>query len=546
MNTTTESSTTANSVAVTDSSQQSDDQSSTYVQSSQTTTTTDLLLDCPQITCGSFLNHHHQPSLPSCSSGNQSKSDEHEFANADLKFGEQFASSLAAFLPQPIATTSLSASNNLLDNKLDSSTHSIARSSSCSPPLIETHSSTANNSTIHSSTITEFNHQQQQLNTPPPSKSPDELNKLSNSSLLDTDDLVVKTGELINDKFSVEQLKKQLAEQINQQLLNQQQQLNDDDDDSMSGDERSEMDDEEYSEDCSSEEEKMTGTAVVTTKKRSRSLVPHSCSKKRRKQSNPVRCEFDSTDKLTESQFNQLDQLNQHLKKQLDETGIEQQNELINNIKNLECLQQTLQSQLTKNSTNNSNRNNSKKQDDDEQEDGLIRKFPNTLSGAANAVARFFLSNHQTGNALDSTTKADNCESQINYTYYLAAAAAVATNASLMGTKHCLNYCKECCCPFLSTEHEKLYRQLEQQKDVSAVAATKDSCTASSQQQPNYEKSSVFAQQLQNLVQQSKLIEEIESVFGSSYEIGQLPQRNAIDAMQLIKQLGKFKKFIYS
>lgn len=494
MNSATESSTTLHEV----------DPQSTYVQSSsQTIINTPDLLDSPAVICSSFINH--QTSLPS-SSGESRR----EFEITDLEYGDQFTNSL--LLPQQIATASLSSSsNNLLDKQVDS-THSRSPSS----PLIESTQiqtilesdlQSSLQGTIHSSIadLISNEHPSTQLNTPPPSKSPVhcELNinntKLSNP----TDELASKIDCQLNER---------LTEQFNQQILNQQ--LNDDE--SISGDEQSDMD--ECSEGCSSEEEK--SGCPTNSKKRSRS--PHYCSKKRRKQSNPIRCDFEI------EKTNQLDQFNQQLKQLSEASGIEE-NELIN-IRNLESLQQSIQNQLCKSSDNN------KKSDEDEPEEGLIRKFPNTLSAAANAAARFFLSNHQTGNFVDSTNNSnkskssDNGESQINYTYYLATAAAVATNASRQGTKHCLNYCKECCCPFLSTEHERLYRKMENEKQNTTRTTNQER--------------SAFAQQLHSIAQQSKLMQEMESVFGNNYEMGQVPQRNSIDAMQLIKQLGKSIKIL--
>ena len=534
--------------------EQLDNQSSysINVQSQITNTSTDRLLD--NLTCSSFLdtssiatsttnnNQAPQLSLPCSSENDQSKANG-EF-ETDLEFGDQFTnSSFNTLLPQQnTVTASLSSlnNNNLLDkvvdnnNKIHLTARSSSYSSSCSPTLTDS-------SLINRNDLDQLKIDNNQKLSPDLIKlnssnllscSSDMLNKLSvNQFKVEEEDNLFET-KLMNDdndnltKKLTEKLKEQLAEHLNQQLTKQLQ----NDHNSSGDDEQSEMDEEEEedcSEECSSEEEKNDGV-LINNKKRLRSLEPHLCSKKRRKQSNPVRCELDRLNLANNQRQQQLS----------NEMIIDQQQSNLENLENLK-------NQLNQLNEKRKQQLSEKNQDENEQEEeGLLNKFPNTLSGAANAAARFFLSNHHqqqqsTKNSiLDFTNKLSNNnklgsetgESQINYTYYLAAAAAVATNASLKGTKHCLNYCKECCCPFLSTEHEKLYRQFEDKQN-----------NENTQQQSNEDRSVVFAQQLQNIVQQSKLMGEMESVFGSSYEIGQLPQRNAIDAMQLIKQLGKFK-----
>jgi len=559
-----------------------DTDESTYVQCNNnnqatSTITTSLLSDLQMDTLSnSFTNHQTSEFIPNstslpCSSGNH-QSIRNEFEHTDLEFIESssYPNSFDTQLIPPQATRSLSSNNNninlldkLEDNNNPQATTTI-HSNASTQPAIETTTSSLNliselsselNNQLNSSELhNELNNQlNNQLNsTLPTSKSSDEplLNKLSN--VLDTDDLVPQDCTLIKEnlrkelkddlvvkdnssKLNVDELRDKLKEQFNNQALFNQQLINDN---SMSADSET-MDEEDCSEECSSEEEKrssrlMESSSNLRTNKK-RPLVEHSCSKKRRKQNNPSQC--NNSNQATQYDYDepidQLNQLHQHLKQQLNETSIEERSELLNNIKNIEYLQQNLQSQLInrtairkatiKQQQQQQPQSQQNEQHDEQEEEGQIRKFPNTLSGAANAAARFFLSNHQTGTS-STTIKNDQCESaKLNYTYYLAAAAAAATRASLKGTKHCLNYCKECCCPFLSTEHEKLYRELEKQREVNS----------------QYDKSSVFAQQIQNLVQQSKLMQDIETVFGSTLEMGQLPQRNtnALDAMQLIKQL---------
>lgn len=536
---------------------------STNVQSQDTKLTSSdpppdhLLLDSPPVTCSSFStttsSSNHQTSLPcSTACGADPARENGEFATADLEFGGDYsnlltATALSGHPSTHQATTSLSQNNNLLDKVDSNSIHSAARS--CSPPTAR---SPDRLSSADRDSLIDSLHRQ--LATPP-SASP----KLDSGNSLSAEKLSrAEADDCLTEKLT-EQLKEQLAEHLNQQLIsqqleqefgqqimNQQQQQQQisrqfteppPNDQQQVASSSGEPTDEETGteEEWSSEEEvaKTVAGATVNSKKRSRGgPTSHLCSKKkRRKQSNPARCDFEPANKPNEAtKLNPFNQLSQHLNQQLKQLLTDQLNSQLSGIEQQSNLEQ-LKSQLHQ---ANENQGKKKQLDEEEQEEGLVCKFPNAVSGAASATARFFLANHQAASA---NGKSDAGESQINYTYYLAAAAAVATSASLKGTKHCLNYCKECCCPFLSTEHEKQYRQLE--KQAGREAGRESGGPAASQQPPNNPERTVFAQQLQNLVQQSKLMQEMESVFGSSYEAGQLPQRNAIDTMQLIKQLGK-------
>lgn len=509
--------------------------------------------DSRPVTCSSSFStttssSDHQTSLPCSTHGGSDQSRENgEFATADPEFGGGYSNAPPALLATQ-ATTSLS-QNNLLDKVDNNSIHSAARSSS--PPAAHSpgHDASGCLVAVSDSLIESLN---RQLSTPPSSTSPKlDSNSLSAEKLSRVD---VRDEECLTDKLT-EQLKEQLAEHLNQQLISQQldqgygQQMNDQQlNETVSSPEEPTDEDEEGSEEeCSSEEEvAKTAGAATNSKKRSRSgLQSHLCSKKRRKQSNPVRCDFEPTEKAVLndanklSQFSQLNQLSQQLNQQLKQLLTEQLKSQLSGAEppsNVDHPKGQVNENPEKRKQLRERNAPSRGQpeNEEEQEEGLVCKFPNALSGAANATVRFFLSNHQVGSS--NGKNGDAGESPINFTYYLAAAAAVATSASLKGTKHCLNYCKECCCPFLSTEHERQYRQLERQV---GRESGRESGLVASQQPPNNPERSVFAQQLQNLVQQSKLMQEMESVFGSSYEAGQLPQRNAIDAMQLIKQLGE-------
>lgn len=490
--------------------------------------------------CSSFSttsSSDHQTSLP-CSTGSDQSRANGEFATADLEFGGGYSNTPATLPTQATDETTSLSQNNLLDKVDNNSTHSAARS--CSP------SAASESPLVSGSLIESLN---RQLTTPPSAASPKlQDSNLSAEKLSRVD---ARDDEGLTEKLT-EQLKEQLAEHLNQQLINQQielgQQLNDQQlndqkvnetmNETVSSPEASGEDEEGSEEECSSEEEAKTtpgtASAPANSKKRSRSdQAPHLCSKKRRKQSNPVRCDFEPADNATVNDANKLSQWNQisqQINQQLKQLLTEQlKSQLAEQTSADHAKGQVAQENLEKRKPTRAAR--SQPEAEDDQEEGLVCKFPNALSGAANATVRFFLANHQ---ASGNSKNGDAGESPINYTYYLAAAAAVATRASLKGTKHCLNYCKECCCPFLSTEHERQYRQLERQ-----AGREIGSEPAATQQPPNNAERSVFAQQLANLAQQSKLMQEMESVFGSSYEAGQLPQRNAIDAMQLIKQLGE-------
>lgn len=448
--------------AAPDSAPNSDDQpafSPTVNKVQSQTTSSDLLSDSPPVNCSSFI----AASLP-CS--NKELKINGDFVDqTDLEFSARSTNSPKSLLQNTVTS-------------LSSKLHQAARSSSylSLQTLTESSDNFENSEDIYQQNSTNKSEDTcSQMKSSQAEPDPLDLNKIYESSSLNNFSQTSENLKKLSINLSLDISNQTEAEndivkiepKVNESFLSDQ---------GQSG-----LEDEDFSEECSSSGEDETNSF---NNKRIRSPQSSylSC-KKRRKQSNPIKCGLDVDDSNKAS---------------------------LNNLSQAETFNSICEKITEKhNSINN---------EEDDLEEGLVKKHINSLSGVASAAAKFFLSNHQSQNINESSL-----EPQLNYSFYLAAAAAVATNAASKGTKHRLHYCRECCCPFLSSEHEKLYRQLEQNDTSNQI-----------------NEKSVFAQQLQSIVQQSKLLQELESVFGSNYELGQLPQRNAIDAMQLIKQLGKF------